>query len=523
MKINLLQENDALGMSVEVNGNSYEHVFEVGNIPIDRGGYAAMVGNWVAKNMHPIFDNMPSAESLEITCDKLFFENHQKVVETVSALFEYTNEWMHKYPAGLADNHTEILFWNTSDDIRYGSLYERFKRNQSINYMDFELGYDRVNRKWDNPSQLMPISDIVDYIKQHKIKKIISVNSYIVDRCLMQYAVHLMVLCRHLGVEWITLNNDPPDLKPAGYIHKALFHQPNMKRFSNLQVLNEYWDDLYDLDVHYGAIPQDYGQKQFKELNQDYKIIILTNSRWESVKPIRHLFDNHLKRLDDTNLVDDFQSWYLASRKMVLESKLSEAQKLAFNSVLHQYYYMGVNYLKYKVINSIKTDRRVELYGDIGWKEIAPQYYCGCLMNDDIKKLYEKGNQLFLLVNASISHLDASAPVYDMVRWAVPWINMKPLVELFSFENEYNTDATEFNYMINNAHKLDFNMGEYANILADSADDIINIVNGKKSNNVFASHMDRQKEKLNTLLDDYIPLRKPFLNYMFRELFGVVI
>jgi len=523
MIINLLQENNALGMSVEVNGNAYEHILEAANLPIDKEGFAALVGNWVAKNMHPVFNNMPTTDSLHINCDQAFYQNHEKVIRTITSIFEQTNGYLSKYPAGLADNHTGILFWNVADDIRYGSLYERFKRNQSMHYMDFELGYDRVNRKWSDPTPLITIPAIVDYIEKNKIKKIITVNSYIIDRAIMQYAVHLMVLCRHMGVEWITLNNDPPDLKPPGYIHKALFHQPNMKRFSNLQVLNEYWDNLYGLDVHYGVIPQDYGQKKIKELNPDYKIIILTNSRLESVGPLSGLFQKHFSRLDENNLTDDFQLWYLASRQVVLDANISEAQKLTMNSILHQYYYMGVNFLKYQVINAIKTDREVELYGDVGWKEIAPQFYRGCLMNDAIRDLYKRDNQLFLLVNASISHLDASAPVYDMVRWGLPWINMKPLIELFSLKNEYNTDAEEFDYMINNAHKLDFNMEPYASILADSTDDIINIVNDKPSNGIFAHHMQKQKTLLAEMIDEYLVLKRPFINYMFKELFGMIV
>jgi hypothetical protein len=340
----------------------------------------------------------------------------------------------------------------------------------------------------------------------------------------MQYGVHLMVLCRHLGVEWITLNNDPPDLKPAGFLHKGLFHQPGMRRFANLQVLNEYWDKHYGIRGHYGVIPQDYGQKEFQQLDSDYKIIILTNSRLESVKPLVGYFTDHLGRLDETNLVDEFQLWYLASRQVVLDSDIPEAHKLTYNSVLHQYYYMGVNFLKYQVINGIKTDREVELYGDVGWKEIAPQYYRGCLMNDDIRDLYQRGNQLFLLVNASISHLDASAPVYDMVRWGVPWINMKPLVRLFPLDAiEYNSDAEEFNYMLNNAHEINFDFTEYSDVLASSTDDLINKINDKPPNGIFNHHMQKQKQALNEMIDEYVTLRKPFINFIFKKIIGVTI
>jgi hypothetical protein len=77
--------------------------------------------------------------------------------------------------------------------------------------------------------------------------------------------------------------------------------------------------------------------------------------------------------------------------------------------------------------------------------------------------------------------------------------------------------------MINNAHELDFNMDEYANVLANSTDDIINLINGKPSNRVFAHWMNKQKQILGEMIDEYMVLRRPFLNLIFKDLFGMVI
>jgi hypothetical protein len=107
----------------------------------------------------------------------------------------------------------------------------------------------------------------------------------------------------------------------------------------------------------------------------------------------------------------------------------------------------------YEIIGNLQTSHAVDVYGDEGWQNVCPQYYRGCLDNEGIERLYAGGHNLYLLMNFSFSYLDASGPVYDVVRRGVRFINVSPIVKTISLEDmerlEY-ADYETLNRLVNN-------------------------------------------------------------------------
>jgi len=222
--ITITKNKDILSLKTNLNGDIQWHDLKLSvDVPQD------VLVNWLLMHVKPIYDLMPFDDSeFKIHCDNI--EDVKQAVFSLADVIEATNEAIRKYKNLIAieaqtpytsrisfENQNKILFWNVSEDMRYLSLYNRLNKNNDIKYLNLELGFDRKTREWNHTDVQLSVDEFVSYLAKHQISKIITVNAYVLDKYISSTAVNLMALCKHLGVEWITIDNDPADLNISGY------------------------------------------------------------------------------------------------------------------------------------------------------------------------------------------------------------------------------------------------------------------------------------------------------------------
>lgn len=497
----------------------------------------SMTFGWVLSRIRDTFYSMPY-DNITLKCTQGFAIKHKDLVNSVAALIDNTNnllqEYKHLKEAFTLNNN--VLFVNVSEDLRYGSLYQQLQkvRPDMMHYLNTDVGFDRVNRVWGERNILMPISDLVDYLKENKIGKIVTVNYYFTDTYTDKLGINLMAFLRFIGVEHIIINNDPPDLRTNGYLFKVFNSIPEASQFCNMAELNEWWDNYYNLrNISYCAIPQNYKDSKLMErLPGNYDIVVLSNSRLSNVEASKGAIDLLLPVISGDNPYINMQLWYMATRHLILNIlDITELERLIYCSLLHQFYFTIAQYFKHRIVRQIKTNRKVHVYGDIGWQQVCPDLYRGSLDNGNIDKLFAENNHLYLLFNFSLSYLDASAPVYDMIRRGVPFINVPPIAKTPELEGlskiEY-TDATGMNNLLNDYNSiiddpaLKSSLARYRELLMSSTNRIeATILNSyNEFPNIYTMSLDDHNIKIKDTIINYLSKNEAMIRESFRALFG---
>ncbi|MCK4332438.1 MAG: hypothetical protein KAV40_02540 [Thermoplasmatales archaeon] len=522
-------------MKLNINNDLSWHEIKINYEKID---IKILLFYWLLNSAKSIFFGMPF-EKINFVCSKDIFEIHGGIINRFGAIVENTNDLIKQYGhlKGIADNSKKVLFFNVGHNLRYKSMYKMLHRSETVDvlYMNMDPGFNQLTRTWEDRDVPLSLPELVNLIEKENIRKIISINHYLLDKYLEKTGVNLISLFWYLGVEYVIIDNDPPDLSPYGYLHKAFYNCNSFDRFSVLSLLNKYWDNKYRLEnIHYVGLPQDYENNgDMRELKDNYAILVLTNSRLENVKPRIKSIIYLLDHMNEGSVFTESLLWYMSLRHMILKiMKLDEFEMLHYNSRLHMLSYTIAQFLKYEVIENIDTERRIEVYGDVGWETVFPEYYKKLLDNEEINELFSQNNHLYLLLNCSYSYLDASGPVYDAIRKNVPFINMPPLVKTSSFEGfrhiEY-TNREELNDLIENIREifdnkeLNNSIRLYRNVLESSTNEIERKVLG----NGYAQFGQAQFHKLSMdhkvmldqMIEEYIDRNEPFLRETFRVLF----
>ena len=532
--VQILYDNGNLVCILKLDEDISRHELNITIDDIKKSDF--FVACWLLSKLTPLFKLMPF--EFNFACPKELFDDISGSLNYCNNILHNTNELIKSKESYLdvaKDNHN-ILYINVSEDLRYKSFYEILKDNDKIktHYLNMDLGFNRKTREWEERPEPISISDLFQFIIDNKIKKIVSINEYFLNYYTMTYHINLATVLNKMGVEFITIDNDPADLSPEGHYRRVIGCSDSGKRFSNLKCLNKDFDNLLGLEgVTYNAIPQDYRKSDIKRLESDYDIVVLTNSRYHNVENLMSSINNLLKILPADTIFDDIVNWYMAMRAIILSgTNFSEVNQMHMNSSLHGFFYTLVNWFKYKIIENIETDRKFHVYGDVGFKKICPELYRGSLDNKGINELFE-GNNLYLLMNFSYTYLDASGPLYDMIRRGVPWLNVVTPIKSNSLKGlellEYNNDVEGLNNKINNAHELYNNphllkaLDDYRLILKSSVDEMKSYIIGTKNSNdlLFQKELDEHQIIMDQTVEKYIQNNEDLLRSSFKILFVI--
>lgn len=485
----------------------------------------------------PVFFLLP-VTTLKIEPTAEAMEQYGKILQGCATALEQTNNALHQFHhlKNMADANENILFYNIDNNYRYKDFYETLskKSNGTTKYLNMDSGFNATKRQWEETNLPMSLSEFVDYLCREKIKKIVSLNHFLLETFWAKTGVYLLALMKHMGIEYSIIDNDIYDTPPSGYLHKQLFHCNDFKRYSIGYFFQEYWDKTYDLkNTNAIILPQDYEINNYDiELNQDYAILVLSHSRLENVRQMINPILYLLSHLSEENIFLELQLWNLSLRHLILEiMALSEYEKNCYNSMLQNIFYTTMNFIKYEVIDMIDTERDIEIYGDVGWGVVFPEYYQKrYLQGDEIQTLMSEKRHLNLLLNHNITYIDASGPMFDAIKKNIPFINYSALVktpELEDFKCIEYSNKTQLNKMIEDAPALiksetfKNTLDNYVDILNSSTRFLVNSViqdDNNKSENRFFKSRQAHDQLLRQQIIIYLNENEPFLRESFEVL-----
>ena len=389
---------------------------------------------WLLYHCRYVFDAMPCA--IEFHCNPKAKELHGSELDNLCIVLGCTNECIKKHQVHFRRQirSSKTLTWNVAEDIRYKSFFDTFPADTV--HFNLELGFNRLTREWDQTrDSVKPVDELIEWLITENIGAVVTVNHYVSERYMGEAGIFLPAILNWLGIKYYPICHDPHDLNPSGFYRKGLHAHFASRYFSGMGILNKHWDDKWDIPkVQYVPIPQDYHAEQDKRvLDPDYSIVVLSNSRWGNVQAVLPQIKGICGAFPKDRLLTDIQLWYMAARHLILNVlEIPEHKRLKANSELHQFFFALLQWIKYEIICKLQTSHKVDVYGDIGWQHVCPQYYRGSLDNAGIERLYAEGDHLYLLMNFSFSYMDASGPVYDVIRRGVPFINVPPIAKTIS-------------------------------------------------------------------------------------------
>lgn len=534
-KITVDMRENMLSLELEIDKKQSQHELIMSPQTEDIGMSVLL---WILNSMKPLFFEMPLAEVKMVFPPEVLAATND-ILPFCSHVVKHTNDAMIEFKQlkGMAEHHTKFLFYNVSDNHRYVRLYEKLRNLYPAKalYQNFEMDWDPNTRRCENNDVPLPLPDLIEFIAKEGIKKIVSINHYLLERYLKNDGIYLPALFRHLGVEYIIIDNDNYDTQAYLYLLRSFFHCNSFQRFSTVPLEQEPWDRRYALqNIHYIGMPQDYQSNiDMSQLDENYGVLVLSNSRIDDVKSTFAFIIYLLDHFPEDNLFTELQLWCWSLRHLILEvMNLGELERLHYNSIVHNIFYSVTQFLKYEIIDSIDTTRKIEIYGDSGWEEIFPEYYQNkYLGNQEMNGLFAEGRHLHLLLNHSITYPDAAGPIQDAMSRNLPFINWPTLVKTKPFKGlrhiEYN-NKEKLNYLIDNIRtviekrELMDSMEVFRETLVTSTNTIEQqIVLNKKSSadeGVFAKHYKAHKVLLHEMIQEYIEENEPFLRETFRIL-----
>ncbi len=400
--------------------------------------------------LKPAFYKMPV--TLNINAPQAFISSHEKIMTRCLQITDQTNQAVRGLGKhrGKGGRWKGILFFNVDENPRGIEIHRALEgmAKPELHYENMTSGFNAMTRQWEESPAPYPLDELLTMLEKKRVGRIISANHYLLEKYLNTQGIFLPAVLGALGVEYVIYDNDPYDAAPMGYLAKAFFHPRGTPRFS-LSFFHRYWDQTLDLEsVEYRAYPQNYVREQVDAppLSEGFKILILSQSRLANIEQSLLAVLFWLDQMNPANLFNEVQLSYLALRHLILnEFELPLFRRAHYNTLIHSLFYNAMNLLKYEVIEQIEARDRIELYGDQGWETVFPEYYRGHLDNQGVDEVFDRGDQLYLLLNHVTTYFDASGPLYDALKRGVPFVGFpctaRPAVYGAMAEIEYRSAA----------------------------------------------------------------------------------
>lgn len=397
------------------------------------GKIEAAQRQWLAIHLKDILLEQLPARDLKVSVSPRCREVKEvmKLAEWVAHLVTKTNACLTsiQHKEGVVKSAQNIMVYATEDfealhHLR-NSLTKRFPEKK-IYFEAFDPGWDKMKRQWTNNFKYFSVSEFIDYIEKNEIGTVASVNMYYLEY-LMRLGIHPVVLFDYLGLEYVTCDYDTYDI--LNYLNKVAFNHNEWKRFSFGSNQSLFWDTYYGLtNVRYMTyycperVEKDY---QFAQLDEEYSVLIRSHARLPDIMQDLPEILYVMNSLDPHRLVEEFQNWYFCIKELALNNpKLSCFIKEKINQRLYRINLHGLNLLKYLVLESIRTDREVQLFGDEAWNAVFPQIYQNkYISKEEIKEVYAQRRHLILTLNSNWSYLENNPVINHCINNHTPYLS----------------------------------------------------------------------------------------------------
>jgi hypothetical protein len=427
---------------------------------------------WSLQNLKGLFYRMP-LDQIEIGCyidpeyasDESVQKIYGNVFRQIAQIIGDTNRVITdllplKNCAGGFEN---VLFYIEEGDARLRELFEHVEslKPGGIFLKEYQSNWNPSQRCWESQGSAFDLHGLVNLIRERQIRKIVSANYHVYEKSIAA-AIYLPAVMETLGVEFIGIDYEATEyFNISGPTLRKLFHNDNFRRFTSLPSLNQYWDQRNsNRSIHYTTIIRHYPDAVAPiALQDDYSVVVLSHSRHAMVRTNLKIILFVLDQLSADSLMTDLQMWYLSARRIILERlKLGEREIIEFCRVLIEVWYAASQFLKYEVVASLETSRKVRIFGDDGWAVLFPEYYQQRYLNpQEIEALNQRKDILHLLLNNNVSYLEASGSIFDCICKSRPFINFPATLKTSEFkelENIEYDDRTKLNYLIENAAEV---------------------------------------------------------------------
>ncbi|MGO9014976.1 MAG: hypothetical protein ACLQF0_08350 [Dissulfurispiraceae bacterium] len=499
---------------------------------------------WLLNAGKNIFRHMPLAgfSDMKGSCSAEVWKKISGPVNTFADILRNTNRFLseHMHLKGIAAEYKKILFYNEGDNERVFSFFGKCSEMdpEHVLYRIVESGWDNNTRMFDSSkASFMSPHELAKFIKEEKIKKIVTVNDYYAGLVLENHRIHIMPILLFMGVELVMMDGDSYLETFVGYIRKASYSYDMFPRFSVFPYFERYYDEKFDLkNIYYVPYPHDYEDDDCSfEIRDDYSLLILSSTRFRQVVTPIYSILYLLDFLDEKRLFTELELWWLSLRWMILnEMKLNEVQRRYDEFRLGTFFYQScLSFLKYEVIDSIRTDRKVLLYGDPPWELLFPEYYQKKYLNIQEKdEMFSEQRYLHLLMNISLFYPETHPTVNDALMRKVPFISHPHLVETPPYSGfshiEYN-DAAELNCLIKDINKslnnVEFktSVKNYKKVMKTSQTEMAENIMFDKALAADGGSYLRECEPndalLNEMIQEHIKDKREFLETTFEALF----
>jgi hypothetical protein len=385
------------------------------------------------------------------------------VFSQITGIVETTNARLKEVSAlkDSAAGHENILFYVDQDDYRMLEFYEHLRamNPERLFLRRYNSGWNALKRCFEpTPEHSYDLQELLAALDADRIEKIVGTNYFLYTKYL-EGQVYLPAVLRFLGIEFIGIDFDPIELYPiSGVATRRLFQNDDFRRFTCFPSLHQYWDEKQqNRNVYYPAVVRHYPESRSPiALAEDYSVVVLSNSRFESVRKNLKMLLYILEGLEGGSFITELQVWYLAARRIILEKLNVDDYVISeFCKLLMNVWYAASQLLKYEVIENVETDRTLRIYGDQGWARLFPEYYQNrYLTAQEIGALEQSHNALYLLLNNNLNYLEASGTVYDCICRNNAFINFPATFKTADLQDlarvEYD-DARRLNELIANA------------------------------------------------------------------------
>lgn len=438
-----------------------------------------------------------------------------------------------------ASSFDNILFYNVDEGSWIQGIYQQYQQDEKerLYYDNMNTSYDRYTRDYSGKLEMKSPQEFIDYLIEYQIKKVITINYYYLQYTMNEYHVHLLTVLEALNIDFVMIDYDTFDMPYDGFLAKAVYTDGWSERFSTYPHFQSYWDEKYELkNIHYVINPQYFGiDSTIHLLDDDYKIAVLSNARVDLVYDHLGALVYILERLPNkTSLYSEFNLWHYAFRKLLLTQWVqSDGQRAFFNNILHRIYFSMISLIRFEVIDQLKTERGVEIYGDNDWGELFPQYYQKKYLNHQEKDaLFSNKQYLYLLFNNSYSYMETNPSVMDAISKTTPFINFSPLAKtpsLSGFANLEYDDVDNLNKRISdvnrylNHEEFQQSLQYYKSVLHDNEQLVRNNILYNQpfptGGGLFGFQCRQHQRIIDFLLNDYIQKNYEMLEQCYKMIF----
>ncbi|MFH2091036.1 MAG: hypothetical protein ABIJ31_01595 [Pseudomonadota bacterium] len=409
----------------------------------------------------PIFYQMP-VRKINVSYSQDAIKKFGNLFNNYNNFLEQTNTISNQIQKMQIDtsDFEHILFFNVDENPLYMDFFEQVSKKfkHTVFTQQFNTGFNSEKRRWEDVDLPFSVPELIDYLIRNRIKTIYSINQYILEIYLRKTGIYLLSCFQMLGIEFVCIDHDSRNAD----LSKIFFSNNKFRRYSLAYIESKFWDKYYGVEkISYPTIPflKINKKADFIELKDDYKIVVLSFSRLNQVVPQLGQILYFMEHLNEGQFFSQFQTMHHAMKYYM--SRVLNCSEFEMLSNYEAYNWFGYNIsqmMKFEIIEGLKTDRKIEIYGDEYWKFIFPEYYKGWLdKTGQIDELFSSQNCLFLILNWSHSMFTNNPHLYDAIRRKNPFLLYAPLAkteEFKGFEHVEYDNIQQLNAIVENVQDI---------------------------------------------------------------------